>query len=108
MFRARLDRLYLAYLRMVLRSPRTFFAFRLGLCGGVAAVAIDLDHITLFFGHSNGRVAHAPLLVLAGLVGGYCLARLGGLVYRVVLRRRKMLNTCARRNCPTCGGPDES
>ena len=89
MFRSRWHRLKMAHRRLVIRSSGAIFALYISFCGGLAAVFIDLDHATLFFGHKDGRVAHAPLLVLACLVGGYCLARIGRLVYRMVLRKQK-------------------
>lgn len=52
-----------------------------GLLGGMANVAVDIDHIWA------PRAWHTPLLVGAGIIAIYCLACLGRLFYRVVLRR---------------------
>lgn len=86
----------LAYDRLVLHSSRPVFALFAGICAGVAAVAIDLDHVSMFFGHTDGRILHPWLLILAIIVGCYCLARLGRLLVGVVLRNTQ------RRFCPTC------
>ena len=75
------------YTAFVMDLPRGYFALCLGLCSGLIAVLIDVDHITLYFGHPSGRVAHTPLFILAGIVALYCCARIGGLLIRLVLRR---------------------
>lgn len=107
MLRSLRHRVALAYNQLVVHPESTIFAFRAGVCGGLAAVAIDLDHLTLFFGHPDGRVAHAPLLILAIVVGSYCLARIGGLVLGVVLKRdRRRRSRCTNPQC-LCGGLDE-
>jgi hypothetical protein len=90
------NRLKVAYNRLVLHSSRSVFAFSAGICGGLVAVAIDIDHVSMFFGHPDGRILHTPALVLAFAVSGYCLARLGGLLVGVVLRNKR------KRFCSSC------
>lgn len=74
--------------RLVVDSSRSAFALCIGIASGLVAVLIDLDHITMLFGHPDGRVAHTPLLVLAISVALYCGARIAGLLIRMVLRRQ--------------------
>lgn len=42
-----------------------------GLWGGIANTLVDIDHLALFFGFSNGKFLHTPLLWIAMLVAGY-------------------------------------
>ncbi len=39
-----------------------------GFLGGAFNNAVDLDHISLFFGHMNGRVCHGALLILSAVL----------------------------------------
>jgi hypothetical protein len=65
---------------------RLRFALFLGLCGGLAAVLLDIDHIALVWGYPVGRALHTPALILAGGVAVYCCARLGRLLPGLFLR----------------------
>ena len=82
-------RIKLSYNRLVLRDPRARFALRVGIYSGLCAMLLDLDHITLFFGHPDGRVLHTPLAIVAFFVAGYFISRIGGLLARLVLRKIK-------------------
>lgn len=86
----------LAYYRLVLYATRARFAFFAGVSSGLAAIAIDADHISLWWGHPDGRILHTVALIVACVVAGYNLARLGGLYLKLVLRNRR------RRFCTTC------
>lgn len=53
-----------------------------GFLGGIFNNAVDFDHITLFFGHANGRVCHEVFLIIAIIVAiisgiGTCLMLCG-------------------------------
>lgn len=65
------------------------YALFVGFLGGVCGVLIDIDHIPSFLGITNtGRPAHTCLGILAGIVAVYCLACLGRLFIRMVLKSR--------------------
>ena len=78
-----------AYHRLVVVDSRFTFALFAGFWSGVIAVLVDLDHITMLWGHPRGRVAHTPLLILACVMGLYYSARLGRLLIGLVLRKKK-------------------
>ncbi len=76
-----------AFNRLVVVSSRFSFALFVGFWCGVVAVLVDLDHITMLWGHPHGRVAHTPLFILASLVCIYYGARLGRSLAGLVLRK---------------------
>ena len=59
------------------------FALFTGICGGIFAMCVDIDHFVC------GRCVHTPLLILALCLGGYCVARIRGLPHRVVLKNKE-------------------
>ncbi len=103
---SRWHRAQMAFNQLVLVRSRFSFALCLGFFCGVVGVCVDLDHVTMFWGHPVGRVAHTPLLILAVLVLLYCGACIGGLLAGMVLKRRR--EKCDRPDCPTCGGKENS
>ena len=70
---------------LVLRSRGIVFALFAGVCGGILGVLVDLDHLTMVWGGEASRALHTPLAAFAGIVALCCLARLAGLLARVVL-----------------------
>lgn len=86
MFRKFWRRTCFSFNRLVMVDSRFTFALFIGFWSGIVGVCVDLDHFTMLWGHPHGRIAHTPLVILAGIVGFYCLARIGGLLFRVVLR----------------------
>lgn len=81
-----------AFTRLVVVSSRFSFSLCVGFWCGVIALCVDLDHITMLWGHPHGRVAHTPLFVLACLVCIYYGARLGRLLVGLVLRKIRKNN----------------
>lgn len=66
------------------------YAFFIGIWGGIFGVLVDLDHIPKYLGLTTAsRPAHIYFGILAGIIAIYCLARLGRLFYRLVLKSPK-------------------
>jgi len=62
------------------------YAFFVGICGGICAVLVDLDHLPRYLSLTTAsRPAHLFLGVLAGIIFCYSLAHLGRLFYRKIL-----------------------
>jgi len=57
-------------------SPVVYIAF----WGGLANTLVDLDHISIFFGSTNGRLLHSPLLIIA-LAGSAIIGIKLGIIY---------------------------
>ena len=58
-------------------------ALLVGVLSGLVNMGVDIDH-PLF----HSRAWHTPLLFGASIIAIYCLAHLGRLFFRMVLRRR--------------------
>jgi len=62
-------------------------AFRISLIAGFSSCLLDLDHIATF-GHPQ-RWLHLPFLIISGFILCCCLACIGGLYRKMVLRRHR-------------------
>jgi hypothetical protein len=74
---------------LVFDSSIFVFALFVGICGGIVGVLVDIDHLPMVWGGEGSRALHTPLAIFAGIVALYCLARLGGLLYKVVSLKNK-------------------
>ena len=62
----------------------------IGLCGGVVAVGLDIDHLLRVWGLvEKGRALHPAALSIGLSVFVVSLSCLGGLLVKVVLRRAR-------------------
>lgn len=81
------------WIRCLVCNLRSKRALAVGFCGGVVGVLIGLDHplaYWIFEGHptfAQWRFWHIPLAVVAFAVACCCVAYIGGLFCRVVLKR---------------------
>ena len=61
-------------------------ALLIGILCGVCAVLVDVDHLaSLVLDGRTSRMWHTPLLTVSLCVAGYCIARIGGLLVKLVL-----------------------
>ena len=64
------------------------FTLLIGILGGIVGVSVDIpDHLPILWGREGSRAFHTPILIVAGAVGLYCIARLGRLLTQLVLKR---------------------
>lgn len=70
------------------RSSDAWFAFLVGIFGGVVGVLVDLDHLPMVWGGTGSRAFHTPLALVAGVVVFYCFARIGGLLVQDISLRK--------------------
>lgn len=61
--------------------------FRFCILVGICSVVLDADHVATF-GHPQ-RWLHLPFLIISGFILCCCLACVGGLYIKMVLRRRR-------------------
>ena len=59
--------------KILFATPWPQMAAYVGLWGGVANVFVDIDHLALFFGFSDGKFLHTPCLWVAGILTSYSL-----------------------------------
>ena len=65
-------------------------ALWVGFFGGVVGVLVDLDHpVSFFLKVENGRFFHYPIFFLTFAVFCGLCAYIGGLLFTLVLKRRK-------------------
>lgn len=73
-------------------SPFVFALF-VGVCGGIAGVLVDIDHLPMLWGSDGSRSFHTPLAIGAGGIAFYYLARFGGLLVQTIsLKKRRDKN----------------
>jgi len=66
-------------------------ALLVGISSGVISVLVDIDHLISFalgWPTTMSRFLHTPALIVAICVIICCIACLGGLLYRSILRKR--------------------
>jgi len=73
--------------RYILQRRTPFLVF--GLCG-LVGVLPDLDHVLAYekgWDYLLVRPLHTPILIISSIILGGCLALLGGLLIKLVLKR---------------------
>lgn len=73
----------------ILHSSRGKFALWLGLFGGAVNVLVDIDHSPVLWGGKASRAFHPAILIGAGVIALCCLACIGGLLVRMVLKNKQ-------------------
>ena len=68
-------------------NNKVWSALLIGICSGVASVAVDLDHYISYQFKMETRLLHIPLAIIAFLFSIYCISRLTRLYHKPILTR---------------------
>ena len=67
-------------------------ALLVGVLCGITAVLVDIDHLisfTLNWPVTTSRFLHTPALIIGGIILIACIACIGGLLLKTLLRRKR-------------------